>query len=511
MLLHDETFTSDWCQLEWNIAVELDLPVCVVIDMERADKATEIARFSTSFPSFLKYQWIEYTGMRRRDAIEELVFFLSRHTLDGVKERSVSSQSRNNPTIWYHKIDALMVFGGLDASTVSTTQSQRVKAWFVVVRVSTYVCILVCFIRLLYARGPAFVDRSSALATLLLHIHLVFAPVVVRSVMRDNKIQKILSDVARVADLRDINLASRSLYSAATVVIPIALLAYIILWEPLFFSSLYIGEGRGAVERTFGLMSGVLFLIGIITHIPLLVCLLIMTALIKLLSTFACEASPDYLHPQISALGVHRYVKLRLQAYTITRGTPATGTPLSRMSTLEGSVKPAILTNEAMMKFQCHWQAGRCLLEDVNSKLWPLQAVMALWAISALVVPLSLAVQSVNDPHFAINRFPDGPSYIYYLNLVRVVWTWAHAPLCLAFELAFDAHILLRLRRTRHSVDQIVFTKPMNQFFVHAITSLQSPHPMVHYKIYEAPTCFVVWLLIFLMSAIPWVYVRFSH
>jgi len=57
VLLHGETWQSEWCQMEWRIAEEFGLPVCVIIDMERAYKSEELQRMK-DYPSFLRFPWI---------------------------------------------------------------------------------------------------------------------------------------------------------------------------------------------------------------------------------------------------------------------------------------------------------------------------------------------------------------------------------------------------------------------------------------------------------------------
>ena len=81
VLLNDETHRSEWCQLEWLAAAEHNLPVKVILDLERCgSKADALRSVSSAHPSLMLYQWSDYTDRHRRACLAELCDHLE--TLD---------------------------------------------------------------------------------------------------------------------------------------------------------------------------------------------------------------------------------------------------------------------------------------------------------------------------------------------------------------------------------------------------------------------------------------------
>ena len=76
ILINDETWMSEWCVFEWQVAKELCLPVKIVVDMERCSKALALKKLG-DFPHLLTYQFCELTERHRRDCLAELSNFLS--------------------------------------------------------------------------------------------------------------------------------------------------------------------------------------------------------------------------------------------------------------------------------------------------------------------------------------------------------------------------------------------------------------------------------------------------
>lgn len=489
-----------------QIAEELRLPVLVIVDMERASKAEEITHFSQMYPTFMRFQWVEYTGMRRREALEEITTFLTEQTLKGGDDETnsqVSTDDIADSHVYHHGINTLMAWGGLDLvpkhkrSTISTTLS----AWYVSVKFSTYVCLGVCITRLIYAHGPAFTDYNSALATVAVHLHLIWAPIVIRSIMLSVRVRKVLSEVLKGADVASIYFISKWLFYAGALLVPVALLLYVLAWEPLFFSMMYIGPQASMFEKVFGIGSGVLFLMGIFTHIPLLVCVHIMSIIIKLMSCVAltvirhltrhlhqpaapwrvarasllfvltwmrrlchrAQSATDKLHPQLANLGLERYILLRRRMFKF-KDAAKTNTPYTAVSTLAdtnpeeaqvaaGSVPPLSLTDVSIAAFQEHWQTGWRIYVSLNSNLWPMHNIQLLWTVIGLSVPSSLAIISHLNPDFQID-IPETPLYIYVLNCLRVVWIWAQGPVFLLIEVAAEAFITYaRCPRPWHDSD----------------------------------------------------------
>ena len=144
--------------------------------------------------------------------------------------------------------------------------------------------------------------------------------------------------------LADVYNASRWLLLGGCLLVPAALLLYLLAWEPLcaplprallaprsrsrssapthpcprplaVFSRAYTGAGASLGAQLFGYISGAGFLVGILTLIPLVVCIHIFSALIKLFSTVALESSLDGLSPQIATLGLRRFLANRRRIF----------------------------------------------------------------------------------------------------------------------------------------------------------------------------------------------------
>ena len=75
VLINDESHLSDWCTFEWETARELEVPIRVVVDLERGNKAECLAN-ATSFPGLLRFQWLELTPKMRREMLGDLLNFL---------------------------------------------------------------------------------------------------------------------------------------------------------------------------------------------------------------------------------------------------------------------------------------------------------------------------------------------------------------------------------------------------------------------------------------------------
>merc|ERR1711990_1381270 len=95
-----------------------------------------------------------------------------------------------------------------------------------------------------------------------------------------------------------------------------------------------------------------------------------------------------------------------------------------------------------------------------------MQNVLLVWALCGLCVPLTLALQSVLDPTFQLDRFPTAPLHIYWLRCLRVVWIWAQGPVFLLIEFIFETLVTVKLRTTRYYISQLVHAKPANQTFI---------------------------------------------
>merc|ERR1712217_704516 len=74
--LHDETWKSEWCKWEWQIAKQANIPVICVVDMHNCIKSEIVSKIQDTESYLLSSQMIEYTHKHRREAMEELKLWL---------------------------------------------------------------------------------------------------------------------------------------------------------------------------------------------------------------------------------------------------------------------------------------------------------------------------------------------------------------------------------------------------------------------------------------------------
>ena len=106
------------------------------------------------------------------------------------------------------------------------------------------------------------------------------------------------------------------------------LLVFFFGWLPLYWNQFYLAADTGLGKKLFAIISGTLFAVGIITLIPLGVCIHILSALLMMLSTMSTEAAAnsiynpnpnpntnantnnqaaaDSIHPSVAQLGLRR-------------------------------------------------------------------------------------------------------------------------------------------------------------------------------------------------------------
>jgi len=449
--------------------------------------------------------------------VQEVSLFLTKHTMHASgNDDNSSAISEATANFWHPGITYLMMWGGLDMQS-DDERPRWLLYWFRVVKVSTYICLFTCLWRLIYARGPAFVDYSSTTATFLLHVHLLSAPIVVRSVVRSPAVNCVLDEIIRAADLSSILDLSRYLFYLAVVLVPLVISLYISLYLPLFLSSEYVADQRSGDLKSFGFVSTALFLNGILTQAPLLICMHILSILIKLMSIIACESAADKLHPQIAVLGLPRFLSMFRRDYKFREAWKA---PTLRRSTVTlhkipmGAGIPAkalIMSEESLVAFQEHWQCGWAIFEEINRSLWPMQNIHLIWAISCMAVPITLAVKSHMYEDFSVDRFPNAESYVVYLNGVRMVWIWLQGPLFLIIEWSFDLVVTTRLKACVKNTNSIVCAKPAHHTFIANLAKLHSVSCATSLRIPVTPHSFICLIFIVLASAVPWLFVRFSE
>ena len=74
------------------------------------------------------------------------------------------------------------------------------------------------------------------------------------------------------------------------------LLVFFFGWLPLYWNQFYLAADTGLGKKLFAIISGTLFAVGIITLIPLGVCIHILSALLMMLSTMSTEAAANSIY-----------------------------------------------------------------------------------------------------------------------------------------------------------------------------------------------------------------------
>ena len=74
------------------------------------------------------------------------------------------------------------------------------------------------------------------------------------------------------------------------------LLVFFFAWLPLYWNNFYLAADAGLGKKLFAIISGTLFAVGIITLIPLGVCIHILSALLMMLSTMSTEAAANSIY-----------------------------------------------------------------------------------------------------------------------------------------------------------------------------------------------------------------------
>jgi len=390
VLINDESHLSDWCTFEWEAARELEVPIRVVVDLERGNKAECIAH-AKAFPGLLRFQWLELTPKMRREVLGDLLTFLhefaspnptwalpsmlqeqsqsaeritsqrekfneSRRKQLSFREaarlaqkeaseeasressRSLLGEASGNAEggdeesgergaggtqifalgtlddgtpMWYPPLNVLMLLGGLDLNPF--LHGRLGHMWSTFVFTARYFCLAVCITRAIYGQlhhGPTYTDALSTLALIGYHIHLLYAPRRLIATLRSPALTKALartqSNETSAELLDELFSASQRLYYVGCLATGLFLLGFFLGWLPLYWNAFYLAEGASLKNKLFSIVSGTLFAVGIVTLIPLGICIHILSALLMMLSTMSAEAAADSIHPSVAQLGLRR-------------------------------------------------------------------------------------------------------------------------------------------------------------------------------------------------------------
>jgi len=526
VLLNDETHMSDWCQLEWTIAGELELPVKVIIDMERASKSEEILRAQQRHPHLLTYQWTEYTSRRRREALSEVAQFLSKHSFgqvsaEGSRNSGLGDDPGESPatseathSFVHPAVNKVLIMSGL--REVRSRHAFAAKVFRRCIVAFSWISLIIFFVLLVYATGPAFTDHMSTLSMVFLHVYILLTPMYLRSGLRSDVVKTLMSSKANhhgtAAELAHrVHKMSFHLFMFGCLSLPLVLGVYLFSWTTLFLSDGYLAKDRSDFSHAFGMSSGVLLFMGFSAHIPLAVCMIILSALLKLVSTIGCEGAPDSLNPQIAALGVHRRLWLRDQALTH-RGSQfildANELRVS-MGEADKQIPPIILTTESKRVYFEHWRMGWMAYEQTQANLCPVQDLLLVWSCLGLMTPTYLAIRSAYDHSFTLQL--DGENHTIALaTFLHLFLSWVQAPIILLFEAFFAMQCTERLERVAHEMKGLCYFDANDYHIISTFTYVRRPYQISSLGVPGTRRTFVFMVSLLLLSAIPWSLVRFT-
>ena len=699
VLINDESHLSDWCTFEWETARELEIPIRVVVDLERGNKA-ECITHAASFPGLLRFQWLELTPKMRREMLGDLLTFLHEYAsanpawalpsaLQELSERGSQREKFNASTrkrklsfrdavvaasaaaaaeddsfgavdgdgatppgqgwrklvgltpggfdsrsqthqfalgtledgtpMWYPPLNVLMLLGGLDLNPLLHGRPGRL--WHAIVFSSRYSCLGVCIFRaILFRWGPTYTDWLSVTALIAYHIHLLYAPRRLIATLRSPALTKVLaraqSNETSAELLDELFSASRKLFYVGRLVTVLLLLAFFLGWLPLYWNQFYLAEGASLGGKLFSIISGTLFTVGIITLIPLGVCIHILSALLMMLSTMSIEAAADSIHPSVAQLGLRRIVeqersevvgespyrfslwssgenerrwlagRLHMSQSKREITTPGSSRSTSpdassassslasrRVSFLPGidedrsslgessfgredsfaelssrpsgersprssserasliqanreestkatapfrdddrrSIPPLKLTDNQLVAFQRQWSHGTRVYQQIQAELRPIQDVFLAFSLLCLFLPLELAFLSVTTPDFSISLDGGYGVVVDEANTLRVLLIWIMPSLGL-FDLICAARCTARLRSTTRSLVALTYARPHDRTIVDHITrepDLCTWH-ITSLELTVGPRSLLVPLAFFIVSAVPWAWVRFT-
>ena len=315
IVLHDETLDSEWCTYEWQCAKELGVPCKVVVDMERASKAVLLPIASERFAHLLEFQWLEFTARHRRDCLTELCDFLETFAYGAAGNANAAQDSevlvfgRSEIRVVPDVLERLLDWSGIP---LTPPKNARGKAYVFLLFSVRLVCLAICIWRFVYAHGPAYSDRHSALMFVLFHVYFLIAPWLMKRMLLSDTFKHMLRSVEGASGeecARRLSFELRQKSTAAAAGWVPGAVPIFLAFLPLFFDDGYIGANASSEERIFGWVSGVWFSIGLMLINLSLLAFDPLLHLIYTIDLYQFEAAFDVLDPSLAQLGLHNHVQ----------------------------------------------------------------------------------------------------------------------------------------------------------------------------------------------------------
>eukprot|EP00966_Prymnesium_polylepis_P218194 5050280-Prymnesium_polylepis.1 len=317
VIMHDETHLSDQCRFEWRVARELQLPVKVVLDVERCGDPQAVHKaVRAQHPNLWEQQpWGELADRCRQDCVTEVGTFLEAATDSSDSFVGASSGTplcfSDGEQVMHDVFEALLTFGGVP---YRTPDGLLPRAWCAFVAFGWPVCLSMSVVRLAYARGPTFTDVQSALTVVVFHAFIFYAPVRLNDVLRSESLLKMLSSLEGSTNLeRGARLheqtkgAGIAIFGACACLVAATYAAYL----PLFFDPFYVGPEARLFDQAFGWLSGVAFICLIPPIEASFFASMALMFMLLSLSRMQLEASFDSLSLKVAQVGLHRLMTIK--------------------------------------------------------------------------------------------------------------------------------------------------------------------------------------------------------
>ena len=123
-------------------------------------------------------------------------------------------------------------------------------------------CLLLCFSRLIYARGPSYTERHSTLTFVLFHLFCLTIPIVTRRYLRTPNFRAMLREVDGPSGDETAKQLRKTLVvkSVGALTVPVFISFFgIAAFVPLFLDPFHTGHDALPGDRFYGIFSGVYF------------------------------------------------------------------------------------------------------------------------------------------------------------------------------------------------------------------------------------------------------------
>lgn len=388
VLFNDETANSEWCVFEWATAVELGLPIKVIVDMERCTKALAVEKLS-AWPKMLEHQLLDYTERSRRDILMELVEFVTDaaeaqnrfHSQHSSRRNSFQSEaltfgSSNEQRVLHERFEQFALFGGVP---VRAPKSLAARLWLWVVRTMMVLLTAYFFWLMVYGTGPAFNDRHEAIILISEVVIVSFVASSTTNVLRSPAFLTILANADTGQTSMELATRFYSRTRGASTKAGLSATSLTILFYmgllPRLGDAFYIASSD-AEAVMFGYTGIVISVLAAPPLFAQITTSLSQSSMLLAISRMQLVAAFDELHPVIAELGMWR-------------ATKATDAQL-------GLVGSLTVTPGAVHRFRVKWNKGVKGYLNVQRQLYASNVARFVLAVLGAALPISMALRDVH-------------------------------------------------------------------------------------------------------------------